>query len=437
MNTDLLKNVIFDQHETIRNAAITERDYSFEPNANYVLTGLRRAGKSTLLYKMARDIAQSGISWERIIYINFEDERLSGMASADLNSIVKAQAELSTQKGYYFFDEIQNIPGWENFARRMADSKEYVQITGSNAKMLSGEIETVLGGRYLSKHIMPYSFAEYLRASGIEEFSSSKNNGQNIKNALMNTKKSGRIMGIFAGYFKYGGFPQSLEFKDKREYVSSVYQKVLLGDIAGRNGIRNYSALMLLMKKIAESTKDEMSYSKMHNVLSGIGTGISKSTVIDYLRYAQEAYIIFAVRNYYAKFSERESVCKYYFSDNGLLNLFLNGRETLLLENLAAISLYRKYGRDFYYIKSSKTGLDIDFYIPGSGTLVQAAYSLDNISSERELKSLAKAAKAMPEAKNFIIITYYEEKTIYYGGIEIKAMPIWKMLAGAYTGIGS
>lgn len=430
MNTDLLKNVISDQHETIRNASITERDYSFEPNANYVLTGLRRAGKSTLLYKMARDIAQSGISWERIIYVNFEDERLSGMTAADLNSIVKVQAELSTQKGYYFFDEIQNIAGWEKFVRRMADSKEYVQITGSNAKMLSSEIETILGGRFMSKHIMPYSFYEYLRASGIEEFSSSGKDKKIIKNALLNTKKTGRIMGIFAEYFKYGGFPQSLEFKNKREYVSSIYQKVLLGDIAGRNGIRNYSALMLLMKKLAESTKDEMSYSKLHNVLSGIGTGISKSTVIDYLRYAQEAYIIFAVRNYYAKFSERESICKYYFSDNGLLNLFLNSREALLLENLVAISLYRKYGRDFYYIKSSRTGLDIDFYIPGIGTLVQAAYSLENISSERELKSLSKAAKSIPEAKNFVIITYNEEKTISYGGIEIHAIPIWKMLAG-------
>lgn len=430
MNTDLLKNVISDQHETIRNASITERDYSFEPNANYVLTGLRRAGKSTMLYKMARDIAQSGISWERIIYVNFEDERLSGMTAADLNSIVKVQAELSTQKGYYFFDEIQNIPGWEKFVRRMADSKEYVQITGSNAKMLSSEMETILGGRFMSKHIMPYSFYEYLRASGIEEFSSSEKDKKIIKNALLNTKKTGRIMGIFAEYFKYGGFPQSLEFKNKREYVSSIYQKVLLGDIAGRNGIRNYSALMLLMKKLAESTKDEMSYSKLHNVLSGIGTGISKSTVIDYLRYAQEAYIIFAVRNYYAKFSERESICKYYFSDNGLLNLFLNSREALLLENLVAISLYRKYGRDFYYIKSSRTGLDIDFYIPGSGTLVQAAYSSENISSERELKSLSKAAKSIPEAKNFVIITYNEEKTISYGGIEIHAIPIWKMLAG-------
>ena len=140
MNHALLKSVIYDQHEFIRNFQIVPRDYEFEENGNYVLVGLRRAGKSTLLYKIVLDLVASGVDWEQIIYINFEDERLSEFTVADFNDILSVQSEMSDKKGYFFLDEVQNIDGWEKFARRMADAKEHIYITGSNAKMLSREI---------------------------------------------------------------------------------------------------------------------------------------------------------------------------------------------------------------------------------------------------------------------------------------------------------
>ena len=162
MNHALLKSVIYDQHEFIRNFQIVPRDYEFEENGNYVLVGLRRAGKSTLLYKIVLDLVASGVDWEQIIYINFEDERLSEFTVADFNDLLSVQSEMSDKKGYFFLDEVQNIDGWEKFARRMADAKEHIYITGSNAKMLSREIETTLGGRFFAKHITPYAFGEYL-----------------------------------------------------------------------------------------------------------------------------------------------------------------------------------------------------------------------------------------------------------------------------------
>ena len=164
MNHELLKTVIYDQHQIIRDAVIVPRQYILEPNGNYVLVGLRRAGKSTMLYQKVRELIASGVAWEQIIYINFEDERLSEFKVADFNDIISVQAEMSNQKGYFFLDEIQNIEGWEKFARRLADSKERVYITGSNAKMLSKDIETTLGARYLTLYVSPYSFAEYLSA---------------------------------------------------------------------------------------------------------------------------------------------------------------------------------------------------------------------------------------------------------------------------------
>ena len=314
MNHDILKEVIFDQHEIIKKTKIVPRDYDFDLNANYVLIGLRRAGKSTLLYKIVKDLVEKGTEWNQIIYINFEDERLAEFSLNDFNDLLSVQAELTDKTGYFFLDEIQNIEGWEKFARRMADSKEHTFITGSNAKMLSQEIENRLGGRYLTKYITPYNFTEFLTAKQID-FSDK---------SIFGTKESGKIKREFSEYFYFGGFPETLNYQNKREYVSSVYQKVLLGDIAARNGIRNPNGLQLLMKKIAESVKDEISYSKLHNILKTIGVKISKDIVIDYIGYAKQSFLIFTIKNYFSKFVEKETTPKYYFNDNGLLNLFLN-----------------------------------------------------------------------------------------------------------------
>lgn len=416
MNHDILKEVIFDQHEIIKKTKIVPRDYDFDLNANYVLIGLRRAGKSTLLYKIVKDLVEKGIEWNQIIYINFEDERLAEFSLNDFNDLLSVQAELTDKIGYFFLDEIQNIEGWEKFARRMADSKEHTFITGSNAKMLSQEIENRLGGRYFTKYITPYNFKEFLTAKQID-FSD---------NSIFGTKESGKIKREFSEYFYFGGFPEALNYQNKREYVSSIYQKVLLGDIAARNGIRNPNGLQILIKKIAESVKDEISYSKLHNILKTIGVKISKDIVIDYIEYAKQTFLIFTIKNYFSKFVEKETTPKYYFNDNGLLNLFLNKEEPRLLENLVAINLWNNYKGNVYYLKSQN--LDVDFFIEETGTAIQVAYSITNISDDRETKSLVEAAKTLKEAKEFVIITYEEEKELNMDGVKIQVIPVWKWL---------
>ncbi len=417
MNQDILKSVILDQHEVIKSSEIIDRKFKFEDKLNYVLVGLRRAGKSTVLYQTVLDLIANGVDWSQIIYINFEDERLSEFTVDDFNDILLVKNMLTEKKAYFFFDEIQNIDGWEKFARRLADEKAFVRITGSNAKVLSREISGTLGGRYIPQYVSTYSFEEFLRAKGV-----------NITDDVWSkTSKRGKLLRLFDEYYTYGGYPETVDLRDKRGYVSNVYQKVILGDVAARNEIRNETALRLLVKKIAESVKNEISFTKLHNSLKTIGVSISKDTVIEYVNHIKNAYLIFDIKNYYAAFVDKESNPKYYFGDNGLLNLFLTDAKSALLENLVAIHLHNIYGDKLYYIKSAKTGIDVDFYIPEENLAVQVAYSLDGDAREREISNLLKLAKENPGLR-LVIVTHSEEDLIKMDVGVIEVIPYAKFV---------
>lgn len=415
MNHGILKQVILDQIEVIKEAEITERKYEFEKNVNYILVGLRRAGKSTLLYKIARDLVDEGCAWEQIIYVNFEDDRLLGFTKDDFNDIVETAYEMTTSKDiYFFFDEIQIVDGWEHFARRMADQKKHVYITGSNAKMLSSEMESVLGGRYLSKMIMPFSFGESLDYKVIAHDESS----------MLTTSKVGKIKRACQDYVSTGGFPEVQLLSNKREYIKSVYEKVLLGDIIEREQVKNKMALRLMIKKIAETVMHEVSFNSLAGNIKATGVKTSTDSMIEYATYAENAYLLFRTRNYVSKFAEKESVPRFYFYDNGLLSLFLVDKPSALLENAVAVFLKRNY-EEVYFFKSSQTGIDIDFYLPEEGFAIQVAYSLD-VAEERETKSLISFAEKTKGIKRLVIVTNEEERIIEKRGFKIEVIPAYK-----------
>ena len=414
MNHETLKRIIFDQHQVIKGAVIIDRNIVLEKNVNYVLVGLRRAGKTTLLYKRVLELINEGVDWNQIIYINFDDERLLEFAANDFDDILLVAEELSNKKHYFYFDEIQNIDGWEKFAIRIANQGYKVDITGSNAKMLSKEVEARLGGRYISKEIMTYSFDEFLRANKANK------EGYSIK-------EIGQINSLLNDYFVNGGFPESVSFKNKREYVSNVYQKVLYNDIIVHNNIRNENGVKLMIKKIAESVNQELSFTKIQNIITGIGYKISKYIVIDYCGYCKDAFLLFTIENYYASFLDKNSNPKYYFMDNGILNLFLDNKRSSLLENIVALHLYRTHKDCLYYFKGNKA--DIDFYLSELNTAIQVAYSIDEKDAyDREVNNLIAFAKANQSKSNLIIITYEEEKIIEIDGFLINVVPLKKFL---------
>ena len=164
---ETLKKVIVEYQQFLETVELQTRDVVFEPKGKYVMVGVRHAGKSYLLYQRARELLAAGHSVEEFCYVNFDDERLIGMTAEELGEILEAYHSLFDHTPILFFDEIQNITGWEHFARRLANERYLVFITGSNAKMLSREIATTLGERYLAMEVMPYSFGEDLRANGV------------------------------------------------------------------------------------------------------------------------------------------------------------------------------------------------------------------------------------------------------------------------------
>lgn len=414
MNHDILKRIIFDQHQVIRDSIIVDRDIVLEKEANYVLVGLRRAGKTTMLYKRVQDLIKDGVEWNQIIYINFDDERLFGFNINDFEDILLVAEELSNKKHYFYFDEIQNIDNWEKFAIRLANQGYKVDITGSNAKMLSKEVESKLGGRYISKEILPYSFKEFLRAYSINEESYS-------------TKDIATINKFLNDYFINGGLPESINFKNKREYISSVYQKVLYNDIIVHNDIRNENGMKLMIKKIAESVKQDLSYTRIQNIITGIGYKISKDKVIDYCKFCEDAFLLFRVENYYASFIDKSSNPKYYFMDNGILNLFLDYKRTSLLENIVALHLYRKCKEELFYLKGKK--VDIDFYLSDSNTAIQVSYSIEDVNTyNREINNLIEFKKSNNKEAKLIIVTYEEKKTITIDETTIDVLPLKEFL---------
>ena len=417
ISKEILKQVIADNQIEVANYQIVKRDFSFEEFGNYVFVGIRRAGKSFLLYQRIQQLLAQGVKWDEMLYINFEDERLDGMALSDLNLLLEVHWEMYGKKPILFLDEIQNILGWEKFARRLADTKHRVYITGSNAKMLSGDIQTTLGGRYQVVDVYPYNLQEFLIVNNIDF----------AKNTLLTTTGKAEMLRYFNNYFYFGGFPEGATLSAKRDYLTGVYQKIFLGDIATRHSVGNVFALKILFKKLAESVRQPISFTRLANIVSSTGAKISTNTIINYIDYAKDAWLITPIQNLAGKISDKESNPKYYFTDNGILNLFLLDGNTALLENLVAISLLRKYGRngEVYFYNS---GVEVDFYVPETQLAIQACYSLSDVETcDREVNALLQLAKRI-EVKKMLIITKDEERQILADGIKINVLPIWKWL---------
>lgn len=414
MNKELFRAIISENQEFIGSIPLVERPLHLEESGNYVFVGVRQAGKSYLLYQRVKELLGCGINLHDIVYVNFDDERLLGMTTDDFDLILQAYYSMHGGQPIFFFDEIQNVDGWANFARRLANQKHRVYVTGSNAKMLSRDIETVLGGRYLSVYVFTYSFEEYLKAIGIS-----------VSGGSQYGRKANELQRHFRTYFEWGGFPELVNFREKRVWLNSLYNRIFFNDLVVRHKVKNEDSLRMCIRRLAESVMQPCSLNRLSNLVKSTGMPCSPSTVMEYVRYLQESCLLISLDNYASKFVDKETVKKHYFIDNGLLHLFINNPDTALLENLCAINLYKRYGKGVYYFNRN---IEVDFYVPDEKLAIQASFRMsEEATLEREIKALV-ALHGLYDTQRNLIITYEDEGIMERDGIKIEIIPVWKWL---------
>ncbi len=418
MDKQLLKKILRENQMEVERYVLTPREMTEDHFPCVVIVGVRRSGKSYMMYQKMQQLLSQGCKWEDMLYVNFEDERLADFSADDFNKLLECHGEMYGKRPMLFLDEIQNIEHWEKFARRMADTGHTIYLTGSNAKMLSGEINTTLGGRFLVKEVYPYSLREFLEVHQIP-FSELD---------LLPTEGRAAMIRCYEEYLHDGGLPAAALLPVRTNYLNSVYQKIYLGDVIARNKISNVAGIRVLVRKMAESVCRPISYNRVNSLMSSVGGKLSLATTIKYIEYCEDAWLLLRVRNYVSCLADKESNCKYYFIDNGILRLFLMDKDSMLLENMVALHLFRKFGHDmgneqvFFY----NEGFEVDFYLPEKEMAIQVSYSLqDEMIRSRELGALEKLPKRVPCSRR-IVLTYDEEERIEdsYGIVEV--IPCWK-----------
>ncbi|MFA5771885.1 MAG: ATP-binding protein [Thermoplasmata archaeon] len=375
-----------------------------------IISGLRRSGKSTLLTRMRKDTAG--------YYLNFDDDRLIKFTVEDFQTLYEAFLELYGEKNTFYFDEIQNIKGWERFVRRLHDNGMKVFITGSNASMLSRELGTHLTGRHISYHLYPFSFREYLKFKKIR---------LPEKNAFTTTEKA-TFKGAFEDYIKNGGLPEYLK-TENREYLKTLYDNILYRDVLIRYHLSNEKALKELLYYVAGNVSKETSFNSIKKIL-GLG---SSTTVREYFNYLENSFLLSLVSRFdYSIKKQIYSNKKVYLIDTALaINLGYRVSKDMgrLLENAVFIELKRR-NFDVYYHRDKH---ECDFLCMEQSRAVQAiqvCYEFNEETRERETNGIIEAMEKH-KLKTGLVLTSDQQEELVFGKKKIVVKPIWKwMLEG-------
>lgn len=424
MKKDIFKEIIRDFHKG--GAPDTKaRTVIIPSNSGKIVTlsGVRRSGKTFILFRTIQELLSRKIAKENILYVNFEDERLE-LKQEDLDLLLQGYRELypdnSLSECYFFFDEVQNIAGWEKFVRRIYDTvTKNIFITGSNSKLLSKEIATSLRGRTVTFEVFPLSFEEFL-------------NFQNIEIDIHHSKTRAKIINAFERYLFEGGFPElvapaAAEVRNK--VLQEYFDVMLYRDMVERFNITNIPVLKYFLKRVFESITGPLSVNNIFHELKSQGYKIGKNALYEYIDAAESIYLFLILKKYSESVLKRElAEKKVYAIDNGLLNAvtFRFSKDYgKLLENLVFLELHKKRHQIFYF----KNRKECDFIIlenSGSKRVLQVCYSIaDRETRAREVKGLVEACKRFG-IKEGLIITFSEELELQEEGVSIHIMPAYK-----------
>lgn len=420
MDTRELERVLLDQKEeleALRNKSfchrLEESQIDLNSNLAQVVIGVRRSGKSTLCFNALEK------SKVRYAYVNLDDENLYGLTVKDMNDILQVLYSIYGNFTHLFLDEIQNIKGWHLFVNRMLRKGMHVLLTGSNSKLLSGELASHLTGRHHTIELLPFSFRDWCNYNG-------------IATAPLTTKNMGILMGAFDKYLRQGGFPELLIERNHTSYIDSLFHNIITQDIQKRFNVKYIDSLECLAGHLLNISPTIIVKDKLQEQFGFK----SHHTLGNYLSYLAQTYLICKVSKYSTKSRERSVAEKAYAIDVA----FMNKRENALagenlgwrLETIVYLELRRRIRteeEDIYYFDNGNTEADFIVCNGNKATGVyQVSYNIENPKTRRREVNGAITAAKTTKCNDVYILTDHQSETIVQNGIKIKAMPVWEWI---------
>lgn len=397
MNVENILMVLQEEFQTTLRATegCVKRYYEFPKVQNLikVAVGMRRSGKTYFLFQTARQLLSEDVPISRILYVNFEDDRILPMDYKMMGRMIDVWYTLNPDNHnhlcYLFFDEVQNIEKWHLVLRRIQDTKNVqIYVSGSSAKLLSKEIATSLRGRSFAIEILPYNYLEYLKAHNLQ-FPEKP-----FGNKMIDLQRS-----YLLDYFQVGGFPaiQPMQPNERLETLQNYVETVIFRDVIERHKIGNVSLMKYFISFLIKNVSAPFSINKFYNDIKSQGYKVAKDTLYSYLSYLEDAFLIFTVPIFTESLRQMQTKPKkIYAIDNGLIiaNTF-NFSENLgkLLENLVYLDLRRRGKKIFYY--HTLDGNEIDFITQdkeGNHEVIQVVWDMnDPLTRERETRALTQA----------------------------------------------
>ena len=390
---------------------VTNRLKAYDNEEIIIISGVRRCGKSVLLQQIRDRLPQKDY------FFNFDDDRLGNFTIENFQQLYEVFIELYGEQNYFYFDEIQNIAGWEHFAKRLYNSGKKVFITGSNARMLSKELGTYLTGCYIAIELYPFSFSEFLNFR----------EQQHLLGDISGTIARGEIQSAFNDYLKQGGFPIYLKSEDGI-VLKTLYDNILYKDVMVRNQIVNEREVKELVYYTVSNIGKPLTYTSLAKVI-----GVKNPTTVkNYLEYIENTYLLFSLSKIDCSVkAQLRNPKKVYAIDNALvsrLGFHFSGEEGRLLENMVYIELRRRGGEIFYH-NSGNT--ECDFVVRDGFRVVQAiqvCYLLGSSDTrEREICGIRDAMDTYHLLEGTIVTNTHEEE-VKYGDKIIHILPAWKWL---------
>lgn len=396
-------------------------------NTNQVVTvtGPRRAGKSFLMRQVAWKLTEEGIDKTRILMVNFEDPRFTELTTKLLGEIYETYLEFLTPKGesYLFLDEVQEIDGWEKWVRSMHELKKAkMVVSGSNAKLLSRELGTLLTGRHLDLTIFPLSFREFLEFNHVI-----------INDKLDLIEKRTEIKGLFRQYLEFGAFPEVGLSQEKKEILLNYFEDLMAKDLLRRFKIRKNDEMKALIKFYFSNVATLTTFHSIAKFLK-----IATKTVEKFSGYLEQVYLVYFLKRFSFKVREQEkSPRKLYAIDTGLANAIgfrFSENRGRLAENMVFLELKRRQSShrelELYYWKDTHHQ-EVDFVLkegPKVAALIQVCWNVDEQNTkDREIRSLIKAMNELKTDKGWVITEEHEGEEVVREK-KIQFIPLWKWL---------